>query len=301
MIDNNYEEKEVLSKLMDSEKICYLLEKVTYGKAENGVPNQSINEHLETSVSVIPYLTFSNLSLGKLAPTKLIFELADRTMKRPMGIAKNVLVDIDKFVFPVDFVVLDMPEDIGTDLSQKDKNKAKQTNQAREWKEYEKSKPKGKFLNELRDNTFSGPDNEDANEHIKKVFEIVDLFHIPDGTQDQIMLRVFPMSLTRAASRWLRNEPAAAIQAHLNNLGREIKKVNERVYVAQVGCESCNGPHYTKDCPLKEEEKTFKEAYYTQFRVPFPQGGRYRAADMGFYHRDTVLRIKSEDKQWKNH
>nr|GEX10862.1 hypothetical protein [Tanacetum cinerariifolium] len=45
----------------------------------------------------------------------------------------------------------------------------------------------------------------------------------------------------------------AAIQAQLNNLGREIKKVNKKVYVAQVGWELCKGPHYTKDCPLKEE------------------------------------------------
>ncbi|GJU92301.1 homeodomain-like protein [Tanacetum coccineum] len=45
----------------------------------------------------------------------------------------------------------------------------------------------------------------------------------------------------------------AAIQAQLNNLGREIKKVNEKIYDAQVGCEQCKGPHYTKDCPLKEE------------------------------------------------
>ncbi|GJS96050.1 hypothetical protein Tco_0803018 [Tanacetum coccineum] len=66
---------------------------------------------------------------------------------------------------------------------------------------------KGQFLKELPDNTFSGSDNEDANEHIEKVLEIVDLFHIPEVTQDQIMLRVFPMSLTGAASRWLRNEP----------------------------------------------------------------------------------------------
>ncbi|GKD47537.1 hypothetical protein Tco_1276513 [Tanacetum coccineum] len=51
-------------------------------------------------------------------------------------------------------------------------------------------------------------DNEDANKHIKKVLEIVDLFHIPEVTQDQIMLRVFPMSLTGVASRWLRNAPA---------------------------------------------------------------------------------------------
>nr|GEW13916.1 hypothetical protein [Tanacetum cinerariifolium] len=56
----------------------------------------------------------------------------------------------------------------------------------------------------------------------------------------------------------------AAVQAQLNNLGREIKKVNEKVYAAQVGCEQCKGPHYTNDCPLKEEWKTLEEAYYTK-------------------------------------
>ncbi|GJX93140.1 RNA-directed DNA polymerase, eukaryota, reverse transcriptase zinc-binding domain protein, partial [Tanacetum coccineum] len=57
----------------------------------------------------------------------------------------------------------------------------------------------------------SGLDNEDANEYIEKVLEIVDLFHIPEVIQDQIILRVFTMSLTGAASRWLRNEPAGSI------------------------------------------------------------------------------------------
>ncbi|GKA33570.1 zf-CCHC domain-containing protein, partial [Tanacetum coccineum] len=171
---------------------------------------------------------------------------------------------------------------------------------------------KGQFLKELRENTFSGSDNEDANEHIDKVLEIVDLFHVPNITVDQLMLRVFPISLTRAASHWLRNKPSgsiktwedlktkflnkycppsrtvkkmeeinnfqqegvvptktaadakaaiqemaeysqkwhngtsrgkstetsdglAAIQAQLNNLGREIKKVNENFYATQVG------------------------------------------------------------------
>ncbi|GKG35436.1 hypothetical protein Tco_0440590 [Tanacetum coccineum] len=61
----------------------------------------------------------------------------------------------------------------------------------------------------------------------------------------------------------------AAIQAQLNNLGRELKKVNEKVYAAQVGCELCKGPHYTKDCPQKEEGKTLEEAYYTQFGAPY--------------------------------
>ncbi|GKE56822.1 hypothetical protein Tco_1496007, partial [Tanacetum coccineum] len=42
----------------------------------------------------------------------------------------------------------------------------------------EQSEEGGQFLKELRDNTFSGLENEDANEHIEKVLKIVDLFHI---------------------------------------------------------------------------------------------------------------------------
>ncbi|GJZ17178.1 retrovirus-related pol polyprotein from transposon TNT 1-94 [Tanacetum coccineum] len=79
----------------------------------------------------------------------------------------------------------------------------------------------------------------------------------------------------------------AAIQAQLNNIGREIKKVNEKVYAAQVGCKQCKGPYYTKDCPLKEEGKTLEEAYYTQFGGPF-QGGGYRATAPGFYQRNNA-------------
>nr|GEX21040.1 hypothetical protein [Tanacetum cinerariifolium] len=62
-------------------------------------------------------------------------------------------------------------------------------------------------LKELRTNTFNGSDHEDANEYIEKVLEIIDLFHIPNITIDQVMLRAFLMSLTGAASRWLRNKP----------------------------------------------------------------------------------------------
>nr|GEX10648.1 hypothetical protein [Tanacetum cinerariifolium] len=94
------------------------------------------------------------------------------------------------------------------------------------------------------------------------------------------------MKSTRARSTEKSNG-LVAIQAQLNNLGREIKKVNEKVYVVQVGCEQCKGPHYTKDCPLKEEGKTLEEAYYTQFSRPF-QGGGYRAAALRFYQRNNV-------------
>nr|GEU50187.1 putative ribonuclease H-like domain-containing protein [Tanacetum cinerariifolium] len=71
---------------------------------------------------------------------------------------------------------------------------------------------KSQFLKELRDNTFSDSDHKDANEHIEKVLKSVDLFHIPNINQDQIMLRAFPRSLTGAASRWLRNKPSGSIK-----------------------------------------------------------------------------------------
>ncbi|GJS39900.1 hypothetical protein Tco_0564943 [Tanacetum coccineum] len=47
------------------------------------------------------------------------------------------------------------------------------------------------------------------------------------------------------------------------------------------------GPYYTKDSPLKEEGKTLKEAYYTQFGAPYQPGGQYRAAGPGFYQRNN--------------
>ncbi|GJW06507.1 putative reverse transcriptase domain-containing protein [Tanacetum coccineum] len=61
---------------------------------------------------------------------------------------------------------------------------------------------KGQFLKELRTNTFNGSDHEDANEHIKKVLEIVDLFHIPNITVNQDSLKIkflnkyYPPALT---------------------------------------------------------------------------------------------------------
>ncbi|GJY93875.1 DNA-directed DNA polymerase [Tanacetum coccineum] len=88
----------------------------------------------------------------------------------------------------------------------------------------------------------------------------------------------------------------AAIQAQLNNLGREIKKVNEKVYAAQVGCEQYKGPHYTKDCLQKEEGKNLKEAYYTQFGGPF-QGGGYRATTPGYYQRNNANPLYQERRQ----
>ncbi|GJX77090.1 putative reverse transcriptase domain-containing protein [Tanacetum coccineum] len=79
---------------------------------------------------------------------------------------------------------------------------------------------------------------------------------------------------------------------------REIRKVNEKVYAAQVGCEQCKGPHYTKDYPLKEDEKTLEEAYYTQFGGLF-QGGGYRETALGHYQRNNANSSYQERRQSK--
>ncbi|GJS87846.1 hypothetical protein Tco_0770482 [Tanacetum coccineum] len=71
---------------------------------------------LGASVSVMPLSTYLNLGLGELAHTRLTVELADRMVKYPKGVAENVLVGISKFTFPVDFIILDMPEDIKVPL-----------------------------------------------------------------------------------------------------------------------------------------------------------------------------------------
>ncbi|GJT55730.1 putative reverse transcriptase domain-containing protein [Tanacetum coccineum] len=64
----------------------------------------------------MPLSAYLNLGLGELAHTRLTLELADRFVKYPKGIAKNILVGIGKYTFLVDFIILDMPEDIKVPL-----------------------------------------------------------------------------------------------------------------------------------------------------------------------------------------
>ncbi|XP_076943693.1 uncharacterized protein LOC143614023 [Bidens hawaiensis] len=66
---------------------------------------------LGASINLMPYAVFSKLGLGEPKPTRMSIQLADRSVKYPRGIVENMLVKIDKFVFLVDFVILDMDED----------------------------------------------------------------------------------------------------------------------------------------------------------------------------------------------
>nr|GEY43409.1 hypothetical protein [Tanacetum cinerariifolium] len=108
---------------------------------------------------------------------------------------------------------------------------------------------KGQFLKELRDNTFSGSDHEDANEHIEK----------HNGT-----------SKTRSTKTF---DGLAAIQAQLNNLGREIKKVKEKVYAAQdeenvsYGLKDLDA--YSIENTLRNDALSQKEKDPRRFTLPY--------------------------------
>ena len=62
---------------------------------------------LGASVNLLPYSMYNQLGLGELKPTSITLSLIDRCIKIPKGTVEDVLIQVDKFYYPVDFVVLD--------------------------------------------------------------------------------------------------------------------------------------------------------------------------------------------------
>ncbi|GJU34229.1 reverse transcriptase domain-containing protein [Tanacetum coccineum] len=66
---------------------------------------------LGASINLMPLSIWKKLQLSGLTETKMVLELADRTISKPTGVAENVFVKVGKFYFPADFVVLDFIAD----------------------------------------------------------------------------------------------------------------------------------------------------------------------------------------------
>nr|GEU65757.1 reverse transcriptase domain-containing protein [Tanacetum cinerariifolium] len=66
---------------------------------------------LGASINLMPLSICRKLKLPTLNDSKMVLELADRTISKPTGIAENVFVKVGKFNFPTDFVVLDFIAD----------------------------------------------------------------------------------------------------------------------------------------------------------------------------------------------
>ncbi|GJT56045.1 reverse transcriptase domain-containing protein [Tanacetum coccineum] len=66
---------------------------------------------LGASINLMPLYVWKKLSLPELSPTRMTLELATRTVAYPAGIAEDVFVQVGKFTFPTDFVVVDYDVD----------------------------------------------------------------------------------------------------------------------------------------------------------------------------------------------
>ncbi|GJR80523.1 reverse transcriptase domain-containing protein [Tanacetum coccineum] len=66
---------------------------------------------LGAGINLVLYSLYAKLSLKTLKPTKISVRLADRSFQYPVGIAENMLVEVGKFTFSANFIILEMEED----------------------------------------------------------------------------------------------------------------------------------------------------------------------------------------------
>ncbi|PIN10583.1 hypothetical protein CDL12_16826 [Handroanthus impetiginosus] len=86
------------------------------GDYETVTPKDFLNRHfsgrtfcdLGASINLMPYSIYCTLCSGQAKPTSIILQLANRSLTYPKGVIEDILVKVDKFRFPTDFVVLDM-------------------------------------------------------------------------------------------------------------------------------------------------------------------------------------------------
>ncbi|GJR68379.1 reverse transcriptase domain-containing protein [Tanacetum coccineum] len=80
-----------------------------------GLDNNTVKQalvDLGASINMMPYSLFEKLTPKELTPIRMSIRLADHTYRYPKGIAEDMLVRVGKFIFPADFVIWDMDEDV---------------------------------------------------------------------------------------------------------------------------------------------------------------------------------------------
>ena len=71
---------------------------------------------LGASINLIPLSMLRRIGEVEVRPTRMTLQLENLSIKRPYGIIEDLLVKVDKFLFPVDFVVMDTEEDVDVPL-----------------------------------------------------------------------------------------------------------------------------------------------------------------------------------------
>ncbi|GJX70944.1 zinc knuckle CX2CX4HX4C containing protein [Tanacetum coccineum] len=149
--------------------------------------------NLGASISIMPFSMFKRLGIWKLEPINMVIEMADDTKCIPKGIVKNLLINIDKFILPIDFVILDIIEDfrmpvligrpllatthakvdrfqktisveVGNENRKRFRNEYDDSEEIKEPNgcgESEENEIQGTILNKLHDEWFKGTDKDD--------------------------------------------------------------------------------------------------------------------------------------------
>ncbi|KAL4302829.1 hypothetical protein GQ457_10G012960 [Hibiscus cannabinus] len=63
------------------------------------------------SINLMPKSVFQKLGIGEAKPTIVMLQLADHSYVQPEGMIEDILVKVDKFIFPADFLILDCEAD----------------------------------------------------------------------------------------------------------------------------------------------------------------------------------------------
>ncbi|XP_017416658.1 uncharacterized protein LOC108327474 [Vigna angularis] len=71
---------------------------------------------LGASINLMSLSMFEKIEVLELKPTWMTIQLVDRSLKYPYGVAEDVIVKVDKFLFPMDFVIMEMEEDVNVPL-----------------------------------------------------------------------------------------------------------------------------------------------------------------------------------------
>ncbi|GKB56842.1 reverse transcriptase domain-containing protein [Tanacetum coccineum] len=121
LISNKHKIEQIFAAFLSDESLAMIQNKVPPKLGDSGsflIPcnfNKTFScnalADLGASINLMPYSLYVKLSLETLKPTKMSVRLADRSFQYPIGIAKNMLVEVSKFNFLVDFVILEMEED----------------------------------------------------------------------------------------------------------------------------------------------------------------------------------------------
>jgi len=63
--------------------------------------------NLGANVNLLPFTVYERVGLGDLRPTKIVFQLAGGSTRLPRGVVEDVLIKMEEFIFPINFVVAD--------------------------------------------------------------------------------------------------------------------------------------------------------------------------------------------------